>query len=205
MQNYNPLEKQEDVQVKHAQVVYLNKVMNKSVTEIADITGYVESTVQRYIKKFAKLLEWAKEIFSNVKEKIIDYVFPRKSVFEEKIKVAEGIDLLDNVSQKCYLISFYDEKNQLVCSKVGTTTRTVIQRIKEELRSKTYKKHGCDSVIIHRVYDCKNLSAEGLESYLRALYIKQYPSAFEKNDRFFNIMFDLDQADKYVSTYYESA
>ena len=206
MQNYNPLEKQYDTKVAHAQVIYLSKVLEKSNYEIAQITDYAESTVKNYIRKYADLLEWAKEIFSKVKERFVAYCSKRKSpTYDNRIFVAENVDLLDNVKEKCYLISFYDKDNNLVCSKVGTTTREVIKRIKEELRSKTYTSRGCETVKINRVYDCKEVPAEGLESYFRALYIRNYPTKFNKNDRFFGVEFDLDQADEFVNTYYKSA
>lgn len=205
MQNYNPLERHFDTTVKHAQVIYLDKILKKSISEIADITDYAECTVKRYVKKYEYLLEWAKEIFSNIKERFVAYCSKRKTVFDNRIFVAENIDLLDNVKEKCYLISFYDKDNNLVCSKVGTTTREVIKRIKEELRSKTYTSRGCETVKINRVYDCKEVPAEGLESYFRALYIRDYPTKFNKNDRFFDVEFDLEQADKFVAEYYKSA
>ena len=85
---------------------------------------------------------------------------------------------------------------------MGTTTRTVIQRLKEELRSNTYKKIGCVRAVVNRVYDCGDIPAEGLESYFRALYIKRYPQSFKKNDRFMNEWFDLAEADKIVATYF---
>lgn len=113
-----------------------------------------------------------------------------------------GVDLLDSAYQKCYLFKFYNEKNELVCSKIGTTTRKVKQRLREELKSKTYLNMGCTSAVIDRVYDCKDIPAEGLESFFRALYIRQYPNAFKKNDRFLEEEFDLDVADEIVRKYF---
>ena len=91
----------------------------------------------------------------------------------------------------------------MVCSKVGTTTRTVKQRLTEELRSNTYKKIGCVRAVINRVYDCGDMPAEGLESYFRAMYIKKFPQSFKKNDRFMNTFFDFKEADKIVEKYFE--
>lgn len=135
-------------------------------------------------------------------KKICKIVTPRKTKYTESIQVSEGIDLLDSAKEKCYLFTFFDENDNMVCSKVGTTTRTVIQRLKEELRSNTYKKIGCVRAVINRVYDCGDIPAEGLESYFRALYIKRYPQSFKKNDRFMNEWFDLAEADKIVATYF---
>lgn len=104
--------------------------------------------------------------------------------------------------EKCYLFEFYNSKQELVCSKVGTTIRGVVQRLKEELRSETYKKLDCQSAIVRRVYNCGNLPAEGLESYFRACYIRKYPQSFKKNDRFMNELFDLKLADKIAKNYF---
>ena len=125
----------------------------------------------------------------------------RKSKYSESIQIAEDCDLLDNATQKCYLFTFYDDNDNMVCSKIGTTTRKVRQRLREELTSQTYKKMGCTRAVINRVYDCGEIPAEGLESYFRAMYIKQFPESFKKNDRFMNTWFDLAQADKIVEKY----
>ena len=94
-----------------------------------------------------------------------------------------------------------DKNDESICSKVGTTTRTVQERIREELRSDTYKKMGAVRCIIHRVYDCGEIPAEGLESMFRATYIRKYPNSFHKNDRFIKQKFDLAEADKICKGY----
>ena len=90
----------------------------------------------------------------------------------------------------------------MVCSKIGTTTRTVLQRLKEELKSKTYTSIGCVRAVVNRVYDCGDVPAEGLESYFRAMYIRKYPQSFKKNDRFMKEWFDLKEADEIVLNYF---
>lgn len=112
-----------------------------------------------------------------------------------------GVDLLDDAKQKVYLFRFYDSNHSFVCSKVGTTTRQVMKRLKEELRSPTYQKIDCQYAIIDRVYDCGERPAEGLESFIRAEYIRLHPGAFKKNDRFMKILFDLEAIDTLVSNY----
>lgn len=113
----------------------------------------------------------------------------------------QNIDLLDNAKQKVYLFRFYDSDKNFVCSKVGTTTRKVMKRLKEELCSPTYQKIDCQYAVIDRVYDCGEYPAEGLESFIRAEYIKLHPGAFRKNDRFMEILFDLEVIDNLVSEY----
>ena len=107
----------------------------------------------------------------------------------------------DKNTQKCYLIEFFDKDNQSICSKVGTTVRTIQERIREELNSDTYKKMGAKTCAIHRVYACGNVPAEGLESEFRAKYIRKYPDSFCKNDRFVRTQFDLAEADKIYAEY----
>lgn len=115
----------------------------------------------------------------------------------------QDLDLLDDVSEKCYLFRFFDAEGARLCSKVGTTTRPILKRLKEELSSKTYQQMGAVSAVIDRVYDCHGFPAEGLESYFRAEYIKQFPNSFKKNDRFLMEDFDLDEADEIVKRYFE--
>ena len=102
-------------------------------------------------------------------------------------------ELLDNAEQKCYLFRFFDTDGKLVCSKVGTTTKPILLRIKSELRE--YEKLDVVTCVIDRIYDCGQIPAEGMESYFRAEYIRRHPTAFRKNDRFFSVAFDLEEAD----------
>ena len=150
--------------------------------------------------------EWAKKYILNPVDrsikKLTKIITKRKTKYSETIQIAEGVDLLDQAKEKCYLFTFFDENDNLVCSKIGTTTRTVIQRLKEELRSNTYKKIGCVKAVVDRVYDCGDIPAEGLESYFRAMYIRKYPESFKKNDRFMNEWFDLKEADEIVLKYF---
>ena len=155
---------------------------------------------------FNKCAEWAKEYILNPLEKtiqkIVKIITPRKTKYTDLIQVLDGVDLLDDAKEKCYLFEFLDENDKIVCSKVGTTTRQVLKRLKEELNSKTYKNIGCVRAVIQRVYDCGDIPAEGLESYFRAMYIKKYPQSFKKNDRFMGQFFDLAEADKIVAQYF---
>lgn len=150
--------------------------------------------------------EWAKKYILNPIDrsikKLTKIIAKRKTKYSETIQIAEGVDLLDQAKEKCYLFTFFDENDNLVCSKIGTTTRTVIQRLKEELRSNTYKKIGCVKAVVNRVYDCGDIPAEGLESYFRAMYIRKHPESFKKNDRFMNEWFDLKEADEIVLKYF---
>jgi hypothetical protein len=134
--------------------------------------------------------------------KIAQVVGKRRSKYDDFIQInADLAKDYDKGKEKCYLFTFYNDKNEMVCSKIGTTTREVRKRLVEELKSKTYKEMGCVRAVINRVYDCGELPAEGLESYFRAMYIKQFPNSFKKNDRFMDTFFDLKKADEIALAY----
>lgn len=209
--NYNKEKK-----TRKGMVVKMNKSMNWYVDN-NDFEGAVErfeSTSPRWKgawfdtceQIFKQCKEWAKTYILNPLErtikKITKIATQRKSKYSEAIQILEGVELLNEAKEKCYLFRFLDEEDEMVCSKVGTTTREVLQRLKEELRSNTYKKLGCVKAVIERVYDCGEIPAEGLESYFRAMYIKKYPQSFKKNDRFMGEFFDLQEADKIVAQYF---
>lgn len=110
-----------------------------------------------------------------------------------------GIKPMENGVQQVYLIRLLDADNALIWSKVGTTIRETAKRMKEHLRY--YKKDGVCKLEVVRLWDCGEMDAEGLESEFRAHYIKKHPGTFRKNDRFINVEFDLDEADKIVANY----
>ena len=110
-----------------------------------------------------------------------------------------GIQPMQNGAQQVYLIRLLDADNALIWSKVGTTIRETSKRMKEHLRY--YKKNGVCKLEVVRLWDCGEMDAEGLESEFRAHYIKKHPGTFRKNDRFINVEFDLDEADKIVANY----
>lgn len=97
--------------------------------------------------------------------------------------------------EQVYIVKFLDRlKNVIVWGKVGTTTRSMRARMLEEL--KYYHKDGARSVVIERVYDCGDVPAESLESYIRAYFSKTNPTAFKKNDRFRGMELDLETVDR---------
>ena len=186
MEKINPLQKfdENERELRHLQVIYLNE-NGFSFEEISHWTGYVLSTVKSYIKKFVNLLSEAKETFKRI---------------TKKAKMA-----LRGKRQLCYLYKFYDSENKLICSKVGTTTRLPEDRLKEEITY--YKQHDIpvENAEICSVIDCGELPAEGAESITRALFIRKYPTAFCKNDRFFGIDIPTRTFNKIVKDYLTGA
>jgi hypothetical protein len=191
-----------------------NKSANKCIEENDIETAYerYQSTTNRWKGYWWETIE---TIYKNCKElskkyildpikKIITKICSPKRITNDRIFYGDNciIQTENPTSQKCYLIEFLNEEKESLCSKVGTTTRAVLTRIKEELRSKTYKDMGAVYCVIHRVYDCGEYPAEGLESLFRAEYIRKYPNSFYKNDRFIKQKFDLAEADKICAAYF---
>lgn len=101
----------------------------------------------------------------------------------------------DDGVEQLYLIKLIGENQELVWSKVGTTTRKTIERMKEHLRY--YSKYGIERIIVDRVYDCGDMSAEYYENLFKSFYMLKYgKELWRKNDRFCGVAFDLDEADK---------
>lgn len=168
-----------DATIKHMQVVYLNDC-GFTWQEISTITDYALSTIRRYVAQFAYLLDEAKALFKRISKKVKLETVGRK--------------------EQVYLFKFYWQ-NKIVCSKVGTTTRLPEERLQEELGY--YTNHGMeiDNCEICSVIDCGELPAEGAESYTRAQFIKRFPKAFVKNDRFFDVDIPTRTFNKLVMEY----
>lgn len=174
----------EDTKMCRMQVVYLN-AYGFSPKEIAKWSSYAESTIKTYIRKFADLLDEAKKTFYHVTLKL-------KNV-------------LKGGRQYVYLFKFYSTSGELICSKVGTTTRLPEKRMKEEIRS--YQKSKNERVAsittaeICSVIDCGAIPAEGAESVTRAYFIRKYPDKFMKNDRFMDVDLSTRTFNSVVNNY----
>ena len=155
-----------DANMKHLQVVYLDS-HGFIPEEIAKWTGYAVSTIKGYVKKFQNLLKTAKKVFYHI--------------------TLKAKKVLRGGKQLVYLYKFYNSDNELICSKVGTTTRLPEQRLKEEIKYYTKRGIPVDHAEICSVIDCGAIPAEGAESITRGLFIHRYPDAFKKNDRFFGV------------------
>ena len=168
-------------------------------------------TVNRWEKVW---WEAVKTIYYNCKEFLQEYVLDEvnhlltkiKAVVNRKRQTYGQIEFdksfLDLKGEQCYLFKFYDKDGKFLCTKIGTTTRDFLTRCKEEIRY--YKEHGHTTgrVLVERVVNTKEV-AEGLESFLRAYFIKYYPDKFRKNDRFFGVDIDAKLFDKLEKMYAE--
>lgn len=188
-------------EVRHLQVSWLRNKLDWTYEKISALTGYAVNTCRSLASKYRNSLELAKKYFN--REFFNTVRFEKKTTFENQIRVNADYHYLLEVKdrQMTYLFKFLDKDYNLVCSKVGTTTRAVLTRLKEELRSDTYVKMGAYYAVVDRIYDCGEIPAEGLESYFRAEYIRRYPQSFKKNDRFIHAEFDLAECDEMVKQY----
>lgn len=193
----------DDTQTKRAQIIYLKYVKEETNEFIAELTGYAVSTVRNYANKFFELLESAKELFKGSRKTKIQKsrVEDNHFVINENTEIFVECDTKNfySDSEKFYLIRAFDENGKRLFSKVGTTTRDILTRMKEHLKS--YKDLGVVKIIIDRVWNCGNTPAEGFESFFRAIYISKFAKHFKKNDRFFDIDFNLNEADEIYTQY----
>ena len=208
MNKFNPFEHHEETQIKQLQVVFLSHECGLSNREIANITEYAIGTVRIYIKKYADLLELAKSYFDiNIKMSVS--IPPENSVIATESTLyrtfkdgrpAVVMELMENCGanlkneQAVYFFKFYNNE-ELLFNKIGTTAKDIIARLRREIGDYS-EKFDITKVEIHRMRPCGDVPAEGAESALRAEFIKRYPTAFRKNDRFFNVdispeVFDL--------------
>lgn len=102
--------------------------------------------------------------------------------------------------EKTYLFKFYTE-NEIIFSKIGTTAKNCLQRLKDEIRYYTKRGFNITKVEICEIIDCGETPAESYESYLRALFIKKFPNTWKKNDRFFGISIPVDIFTKLCTEY----
>lgn len=195
----NAYNQYDDCHTKYRQIVYLSEKKGESYEFIAKLTNYAVSTVRNYVRKFAHLLEEACEMFKYSRKK-------KEQKNGEERPQYPGIefvcpDITTKDSEKFYLIRAFDANGKRIFSKVGTTIREMLTRMKEHL--KAYKDLGVVKIVVDKVWDCGNLPAEGFESWFRAWYIRRWPTQFNTKDRFFDVDFDLEEAQR-IFTQYEN-
>lgn len=179
-------------EVRHAQVAYLYHVECIARSAISAITGYACSTLSTMRNKVYDLLDKAKVWFGKAEHVVKNAI----------AKVADN--KAEQTGNWFYLVRFFN-CGKLIFSKIGTTERTIKKRMTEHMSY--YNKHDLpvDNVIVDRVYDCGNIPTECFESKFRSYYILKHPNTFKKNDRFFDVEFDLEEADKIVESIFAEA
>lgn len=177
---YNIFEKQENIEIRNAQIVYLKEVLQWSYEKIADFVGLAKSTIATYCRKFSNLLEKAKEWFGEQKEKI-------KEIFtkEENNIIFE----CEHHKGECaYIIEYFDKNKNFTFLKIGKTN-DINRRIKEHIRE--YRKINIKYAEVKKIFYAEDEEdALTIENCLRKHYKKIDNCGFIKNDRFSNVFFN---------------
>ena len=140
------------------------------------------------------------KIAEAVKEWTKKYIIDPVKLTIEKIGEVVKNKIEEVAGEKVYLLKFYNKKNELVFSKIGTTKRKINTRVNEHLNY--YKEeYGDLSCKIESIINCYNLPCEGAESYCRAFFIKKFPTAFKKNDRFIGVEISKEDFENCINQY----
>lgn len=184
---HSPYER--DCERPYHQIVYLRYIDGLTPSQIAKYTCYALSTIRSYMYKYAGLLEEAKTYFQIIKEISIHPTLENPNGY--------NLHCEDNYF---YLIKFYDEYENFLTAKVGTTNRSLSKRLNEHFKSGSpYVKMNANYLVIDKVYKCNGLN-EGVEKYLIGLLIKKYPNAHRGNDQF-RIDLNWEEWDKVIKDY----
>ena len=147
-----------DCKMRNAAMVYLYHEGAASEETLHEKTNLAISTIKRYLKKFADLLEWAKSIFYKIKA-------PKNPLTQENYWV-----YIDKITMP----------NGEVWCKIGQTTRS------PKTRASEYKWQDMKPRKIEIMYalKCKNFaSMQIMEDCFRIAMIKLQTCKYCKNDR----------------------
>lgn len=193
---YNPFDNSiSDMKVKHAQVIYLRKVLKIASAKIAEITGYAISTIRNYITKFSSLLDWAKEIFNELKEIVEEKI--EKVVEKKDLHCADIVaDCEINCPLPCaYIVEMFDAEGAQLWLKIGKA-KDILARTRQHFKSKTAGYSAVATIIIRRCFYCNNEDdALTMENALRKHYKEKEDCGFIRNDRFSGCFYDKNDID----------
>lgn len=192
-----------------AQIYALYEMAGWCRAEIAHHLGYCASTVSTKRSQMWNYAELAEMLFGEgeIVEEVVEEIQPT-TIFR-KFKDGRPAVAMEFMPQcganikgeeAVYFFKFYNA-NGLEFNKVGTSAKDVIGRLRQEIGEYS-KKFDIRRVEIHRIVSCGNRPAEGAESALRAELIRQYPTAFRKNDRFFGVDISPLIFDQIINTYF---
>lgn len=192
-----------------AQIYALYEMAGWCRAEIAQHLGYCASTVSTKRSQMWNYAELAEMLFGEgeIVEEVVEEIQPT-TIFR-KFKDGRPAVAMEFMPQcganikgeeAVYFFKFYNA-NGLEFNKVGTSAKDVVGRLRQEIGEYS-KKFDIRRVEIHRIVSCGNRPAEGAESALRAELIRQYPTAFRKNDRFFGVDISPLIFDQIINTYF---
>lgn len=157
----NTLKGEEGLETRNAAIVYLYNVREYTVESLAELTTLAKSTIKNYLRKFANLLDWAKEIFVKGKN-IISEKQEEFWCYIDQITLSDG-------TQWC---------------KIGQTTQTPEKRASGFSWVINGKKEKPLSVSVRHAIKCKDATAmQNMEDCLRIGMTSIDPDGYIKNDR----------------------
>ena len=138
-----------------------------------------------------------KEQYSFDEEHLVIVKIEKNIITSKKIGNPHNYEL--NVQNNYfYLIKFYDENDNFLRSKVGTTTRTLNKRFNELLGKNTpYTRMGATKIIVDKIYSTID-NPEGIENYLKGILMLDYTKT--GNDQFIEDI-DWEDYDKIIQDY----
>lgn len=125
--------------------------------------------------------------------------FTKKYILDPVNKVILKIgELVDSISFT-YWITLVNEKGERVWEKIGKSDDPFF-RWNEILKSKYCSQWGVVNYRVNKVWKRVNQPGEGLESYLRAMLIKDHPREYVPTDRFCCDL-TMEEVTKYAREY----
>lgn len=201
MRKYNPYVRQTDTRRRQLQTLYL---YNEGVAleQIATITAYAIATVRSYVRKFEDCVKEANRLFADVENPSVARSETRRRQGRTVVLdfLADCGDLEARGEKLVYLFKFYCGTQ--VNSKIGTTERTITERLVEEID--TYiKKNGwpIDRVEILKVISTRDVEPALVESRVRSDLGIKYRANYINNDRFMDVEIPVDEFETSVHNY----
>ena len=201
MRKYNPYVRQEDTRRRQMQTLYLYNE-GVAVEQIATITQYAVATIRSYVRKFEDCVKEANRLFADIENPSVARSETRRRQGRTVVLdfLADCGDLEVRGEKLVYLFKFYCGTQ--VNSKIGTTERTITERLVEEID--TYiKKNGwaIDRVEIIKVISTRDVEPALVESRVRSDLGIKYRTNYINNDRFMDVEIPVEEFETSVHNY----
>ena len=201
MRKYNPYVRQEDTRRRQMQTLYL---YNEGVAleQIATITQYAVATIRSYVRKFEECVKEANRLFADIENPSVARSETRKRQGRTVVLdfLADCGDQHMRGEKLVYLFKFYCGTQ--VNSKIGTTKRTITERLVEEID--TYiEENGwaIDRVEIIKVISTRDVEPALVESRVRSDLGIKYRTNYINNDRFMDVEIPVEEFEASVNNY----
>jgi len=187
---YNIFEKQKDINVRNAQIVYMAKELEMTPSQIKKYVDLALSTIRNYIYKFEDMLDQAREWFGDKAKQLMNNL--RKKCEDKNIITYE----CEKTKNPCsYIIEYFDSQRNFLFLKVGMTERPLNERIREHLRD--YVNLDATYAVVKEIHPATDKeNAEIMESLYRQHYKKLENNGFIKQDRFSMVRYDKQELEQ---------